>query len=62
MKMTAKTYAENPFEQGDVLRLIETEKRNKSMRQGDHWVKVIDEVGELIGVMTSSGYRKKSYY
>lgn len=43
MKMTSKSYAENPFEQGDVLRLIETEKRNKSMRQGDKWVKVIDE-------------------
>ena len=25
-------------------------------------VRLIDEAGELIGVMTSSGYRKKSYY
>lgn len=43
MKLTAKAYAENPFEVGDMLHLIETEKRNKSMRQGDHWVKLINE-------------------
>ncbi len=43
MKMSAKAYGENPFDAGDIVRLIETERRNKSMRQGDHWVKVIDE-------------------
>ena len=43
VKTYAKTYQNNPFDKGDVLQIISSEKKNKSQMIDGKWCKVVDE-------------------